>query len=355
VSVAFAGERKMIKNFDEQGLKQLNNLLYKQDKLIRKLTKQGVTGSNATTSQGSTSFVEEVLLGDVVDDSVEIVGIPREDGRIEVWHQSDIDDDVSPTPNAYVHETQAKIAVPSSYFLDLRGIYHDTTEQQYTADVAILHDVNGNTITLTNLDETNNIDTAGPVAGGRDQVAEFANGQWVHVFFIYNPITGDVSSVSSTSPTAPTLTGALAGYTFFVRCGPLYTYESLGTRLIVRTYQMNDRITYNTSWFKWDNHSTGYESLDLSNYVPATAKLVYGSMGLSDGTTPRKMAVSSDDSGLIKVGALCDAQGTGHASYGVSGSKDFVLPLVTAQTIWWNTETDNHVYAIGVNGFTDDL
>lgn len=59
---------------------------------------------------------------------------------------------------------------------------------------------------------TLNIGTAGPVAGGRDQAAAFANGSDVHVYFIYNPTTDTVALTASLSASAPTLP---AGYTYW--------------------------------------------------------------------------------------------------------------------------------------------
>jgi hypothetical protein len=291
----------------------------------------------------------EIADGNNID--VKIQGV--DDGQgIALYVDGGADDNVTIPDTGIVYKTQAKIAVPSSYFLDLRGIYKTTATQQYTADVAILHDVNGNTITLTSLDETNNVGTAGPIAGGRDQAGAFDASSWIHFFFIYNPITGDVSSLSSASPTAPTLP---TGYTFFVRVGSVW-FNSI--RRILTSYQMGDRITFNTRWVKWNEHVADIavvDEVDVSDFVPATAKLVHGVIGLSDGTSVRKMWVASNADTTVRVGALCDAQGTGDISYGVSGSKDFTLPMLTAQTLWWYTETTAAHYALGINGFTDDL
>lgn len=344
----------MIKQFDKAGLKELNNQLKKQEKLIQKLTKQlqaGGTILNGKTVQTQDDFVSETVLegAGTVTETVPAVGIAREDGRFELYTNEDENDIINIEPTSYVHETQAKIAVPSSYFLDLRGIWLSTSTQKYTADVAILHDVNGNTITLTSLDETNDVSVAGPVAGGRDQSGAFDTSKWIHFFFIYNPVTGDVSSLSSASPTAPTLP---TGYTFFVRTGAVW-FSAISQLLI--TYQMGDRVTYNSYWPKWDTHATGVEAIDLANYAPATAKLIHGHMGLSAGTAAKKMYVSAVAGATMKVGALCDAQGTGDSDYGVSGSKDFTLPLLTAQTIWWATESTADIYAVGITGFTDDI
>jgi len=291
----------------------------------------------------------EIADGNNID--VKIQGV--DDGQgVSLYVDGGSDENVTIPDTGIIYKTQAKIAVPSSYFLDLRGIYKTTATQQYTADVAILHDVNGNTITLTSLDETNNVGTAGPIAGGRDQAGAFDASSWIHFFFIYNPITGDVSSLSSASPTAPTLP---TGYTFFVRVGSVW-FNSI--RRILTSYQMGDRITFNTRWVKWNEHVAdiaAVDEVDVSDFVPATAKLVHGVIGLSDGVSARKMWVASDASTAVRVGAVCDAQGTGDISYGVSGSKDFTLPMLTAQTLWWYTETTAENYALGINGFTDDL
>lgn len=340
-----------IKKFDERGLIELNNLLARQDKLVRKLLKQIKTGSIAPgteQSKGTTDLVPESVLEGI--EQVPAYGITREDGRVELYDVSgDNDDDISPTKTAYIHETQAKIAIPSSYFLDLRGIYKTSTTQQYTADLLVLHDIDGNTITLTNVDETNDISVSGPAAGGRDQVATFGDA-WVNIFIIYDPVLKNVSSISSLSATSPTLPD---GYTFWCRVGGVSHYAG---GYIFRTYQMNDVVRYGVQWPKWDTKQYNtFGTVDVSRYVPPTAKLVHGIIGLSSGTSARKMVVASDSLGYIRVGALCDSAGTGDQGYGVSGSKDFILPMLTSQTIWWKTETNSNIYAIGLVGFTDDL
>jgi hypothetical protein len=131
-----------------------------------------------------------------------------------------------------------------------------------------------------------------------------------------------------------------------------------GSSQIVRSYQMNDKIIYNVQWPKWDTHAESIlETFDIAAYVPDTAKLVHGCMGLSAGTTARNMLVSCDSNGYINVGAICDAQGTGVTSIGVSGSKDFTLPMLTAHTLYWSTDTGTSadIFAVGITGYTDDL
>ena len=338
-----------IQDNDWQGLNiMLEKLFYSEAQAANKVkTKKTGSVSARKTVTIKNDASSEIADGNNID--VKIQGV--DDGQgVSLYVDGGSDENVTIPDTGIIYKTQAKIAVPSSYFLDLRGIYKTTVAQQYTADVAILHDVNGNTITLTSLDETNDVSIAGPIAGGRDQSGAFSASSWIHFFFIYNPVTGDVSSLSSASPTAPTLP---TGYTFFVRVGT--AYFTSGSVLLL-SYQMGDLVTYNIQWVKWDSHADSTnESIDVSAYIPTTAKLIHGTMGLSAGTTARKMRVSANWAGAIWAGALCDAQGTGDVSYGVSGEKNFTLPILASQTLYWSTETNNDIYAVGITGFTDDL
>lgn len=352
-SVCFAGERNMIRNFDKNGLKDLNNQLKKQEKLIKKLQKQlGQSGASTTTVQSTEDFVSETVLDNAgtVINTVPAVGVAREDGRLELYDTS-IDEAtvINVEPSSYVHETQAKIAVPSSYFLDLRGVRATTVTMQYTADYLTLHNAAGETLALTNVSETNNINTAGPVAGGRDQVGAFGDWVWVHFFIIYNPTTGDVSSLSSLSPTAPTLP---TGYTYFVRVGCNLKTNAGKLRA---AWQIGDRF------YHGDITSPIFEaapdladisqSLDISNHIPTTAKVVHGTIGTSSALP-----------GMVGVGVSAGASSieisfslaSGDAVYGLTGA-EFTLPVLTTQTIWWRAHTTDAIYAMSITGFQDDL
>ena len=342
-----------IQDGDWQGLNiALEKLFFTnaEAKSTKVTTKKTGTVSARKTVTIKNDASSEIADGNNID--VKIQGV--DDGQgVSLYVDGGSDENVTIPDTGIIYKTQAKIAVPSSYFLDLRGIYKTTATQQYTADVAILHDVNGNTVTLTNLDETNNVDTSGPIAGGRDQAGAFDDSSWIHFFFIYNPVTGDVSSLSSASPTAPTLP---AGYTFFVRVGSVYFMSGSFGGELRRSYQMGDKVVSIVLWLKWDTHATDIEETAIAAYIPATAKLVHGMIGLSSGSSPRKLYVASDANGYIKVGSLSDASGTGDQVYdGISGSKDFTLPILTAQTIWWATESTADIYAVGITGYTDDL
>lgn len=307
---------------------------------------------NVTKKTGPVTPGKTVTIGDVSNtDKIPIIGVDDDSG-ISLYADDVDDENITVPDTGIIYKTNAGISIPSSYFLDLRGIYYSSNSQQYTADVLVVHNAVGDTLTLTSVDEINNVSIAGPKPGGRDQASVFDNGVWAHVYIIYNPYTRDVSSISSLSATNPTLP---TGYTFFCRVGAVYAFYGVPGNVILPSYQMGENVILNTYWVKWDQHSSGWEEVDLSVRVPPTAKLVHGVMGLTVAGNPKKMKVSATSSGTITVGALCDDAGTGDTAYGVSGSKDFTLPLLTPQTIWWMTQTTADIYAIGIAGFTDDL
>ena len=291
----------------------------------------------------------EIADGNNID--VKIQGV--DDGQgVSLYVDGGSDENVTIPDTGIIYKTQAKIAVPSSYFLDLRGIYKTTATQQYTADVAILHDVNGNTITLTSLDETNNVGTAGPIAGGRDQSGAFDASSWIHFFFIYNPVTGDVSSLSSASPTAPTLP---TGYTFFVRCGAVYFKD---TSVLTQSAQLGDTVYVNAVglWNGAPSVANTYQTLDLSGAIPPTAKKIVGRFGFSSTTpsTDQAMFLSADS-----TTAVCYTWGnlSKDALYkdNLGDAQFFTMPILTSQTIWWTADSTDAWYGITIREFQDDL
>ena len=291
----------------------------------------------------------EIADGSLAHATVKVV----DDGQsAALYVDGGADENVTIPDTGVVYKTQAKIAVPSSYFLDLRGIWKTVATQQYTADVAVLHDVDGNTVTLTTLDETNNVGTAGPIAGGRDQSGAFSANSWIHFFFIYNPITKDVSSLSSASPTAPTLP---SGYTFFVRTGAV---RFLGSSQLNLSYQMDNVVYLNLTAYMSDAapSSAGVlETRDIADRIPATAKMMHGFLGITTNATGLKgMKVASDASGGIVVGATLNP-GTYDVDYGFVDAFRFSLPVLTAQTIWWTAVSTASIYALAITGYTDDL
>lgn len=73
---------------------------------------------------------------------------------------------------------------------------------------------------------TNDILVAGPIINGRDQAGPFSTGIFLHFYWIYNPTTGVLATISSQTPppVGPVLP---AGFTHWAYAFPVHTSGSL--------------------------------------------------------------------------------------------------------------------------------
>jgi hypothetical protein len=79
---------------------------------------------------------------------------------------------------------------------------------------------------------TCNTATAGPAANGRDQSAAFAASNWLHFYYIYNPVTATLATICSLSATGPALP---SGYTYYAYvCSVYWTVSSQLTPMCYR-------------------------------------------------------------------------------------------------------------------------
>jgi hypothetical protein len=272
---------------------------------------------------------------------------------LDIYNVGSPQENVTLPYKGVIHKTLAGIAIPSSYYLDLRTVYVTTVTQKITADYLTLHNSSGLTVAIDTVDETNNVGTAGPIAGGRDQVAAFSSGSWVYFFIIFNPATQDVSSLSSASPTAPTLP---SGYTYFVRVGSTY-FSSGAMRPIA---QINDKSYICAALYGIVFNDTGptiantLQSVDLSAFIPPTAKVVIGAIGgRANAAGYKGVEICSDDSGLI--GHIYGSINPANAITGLVDGVHFEIPVLTSQTIWWSASTDEAIYGMRIIAFIDDL
>ncbi|WP_198084983.1 hypothetical protein [Variovorax sp. E3] len=114
-----------------------------------------------------------------------------------------------------------------------------TTATFSAAEVLMRNPTTGNSRVALNVGPVVcNINTAGPAANGRDQVAAFGSNSWVHFWFITDGTA--VATLASASATAPTLPTGFAAQAYIgaVRLG-------VGTLANVRFYGAT--TTYNTS------------------------------------------------------------------------------------------------------------
>jgi len=286
-------------------------------------------------------------------EGVPVIGVPNDLGNLDLYGRGNLQPDVGVPYTGRVHDTLAGQNIPSSYFLDLRAHNNDVHTRHITADWLIVHDNSSpwRTIGLTNVDETCDVDVAGPIAGGRDQVAAFTGPCWVHFFIIYRLDTNTVSALVSLSATAPTLP---TGYEYFVRVGAAYLNSSED----ITTGQQLGNVTWMSSWILVDAEpavAETPESVTLAAAIPTTAIFMFGYFGLSSSVgSDTWMAVSSTfatteeyinafipNSGAISGGVL-------HPTY-------FNLPVSEAQTIYWTVLIKHPHYSLQIKGWVDDI
>lgn len=264
--------------------------------------------------------------------------------------------------DSQVHMTVAPMAVPSSYFLDLRLDYTSNYVCTVTADFLTLHNVpvtgvvGTQTIGLSDISLSNNMSIAGPVAGGRDQSGSFGGSVWVNIFIIYNVQTATASTLSSLSATAPTLP---TGYTYFTRVGCMRTTAG---GLYNMTVQRGKRTYFPYSWgYALSGGTPGtpgtMQSLSISSFVPPTAIVVGGQCGASAyyGAAVTYISVGSDSGGNYSRTDNNIYSPVTVVGYGLASSTFFELPLMSSQTIYWTGGHSSAVYGIKVEFYDDDI
>jgi len=172
------------------------------------------------------------------------------------------------------------------------------------ADLITLRDAGGSYIELAAVSETLTISGSG--AGGLD-TGTLAASTWYHKFIIYNPATGDVSSLCSLSATAPTLP---SGYTHWMRTGAFRTDASANKYPLGMTW-VDSAAAYKVGagsnlaalplMITGDSGSSStptWTAVSVSNFIPATAASIdaMGFTGTSMGGTNRRMIVAPNNS-----------------------------------------------------------
>ena len=151
------------------------------------------------------------------------------------------------------------------------------TQYDFAADAVTLADTatslglvdRTNTGTLTN-----NVSTAGPAAGGRDQAGAFSASSWIHFYFIYNPGTDTLATISSATapPTGPALP---SGYTHWAYITAIrFNASSQLFTTIVR----GSGVFYPAAWagtrFLADGSATTETAVSYSTLAPPNALIV---------------------------------------------------------------------------------
>jgi hypothetical protein len=255
--------------------------------------------------------------------------------------------------------TGAGMAIPSSYFLDLR-LYNSAggtpTTRYITADWLTLHDNSTpwKTLGLTNINVSCNVNLVGPAPGGRDQAAQFASG-WIYFYVIYSSAKLSTSATVSQNATTPVLA---TDYDYYVKVGSGWCANMGPVSYITTGAQIGDKV--------WDSNRVmtdgdplivdSLQSLSLTNFIPSSAKVVFGYFGLtSDPGANPNMGVSSDTTSSDYLIMVTLSIAGGYAGSTMKGSTYFELPIITSQTIYWRASIDQARYGIDILGWVDDL
>jgi hypothetical protein len=209
-----------------------------------------------------------------------------------------------------------------------------------TADDVVLKNSSGLSYLAEAVSVTANMTASG--ANGLDTGAE-ASSTWYYLWVIYNGTT--VASLLSTSATAPTLP---SGYTYKAMVGAVYNdsgsnfdtmYQS-GSEVWLDETDAASRV-----FTAQAGSNNVWTSASLAAIVPPIAKTVAGTMGLSVAATVTndcQFAVAGESTGLT----VCSHTAGGPGAPVANAIDTFILgwpfdliPLRTAQTIWWKTYT----------------
>ena len=143
-----------------------------------------------------------------------------------------------------------------------------------TAARVTVRNASGSSVELSNVSET--LTTTSTGAGGMDVADSLAASTWYYFYLIYNPATGDTSSLASLSASSPTLP---SGYTHYRRMGALRTDAT------ANKYPL--RMAWSDSNAEYRPYNTGSNLTDF----PLIQSGVLGTTG----STPTMTAVSVTD------------------------------------------------------------
>jgi len=221
------------------------------------------------------------------------------------------------------------------------SIKNNSTNPNYQMDVSattiLLENSSKAILRIDALSETVDITASG--VNGLDTGSE-AGSTWYHIWAIAKA-DGTKDCLLSASATAPTLPD---GYTYKAYLGAVYNDSGSNFDPIA---QVNNTVVGSLTWLVTDGTQTSLTSVDASTVVPSTAKAV-----CIDG---RANTVSG--AGTVALQLACDSAGTGardlqlyNDGSGYLGGAQPDLPLTTAQTFYYVTNSGNKVY-VGVFGW----
>ena len=215
----------------------------------------------------------------------------------------------------------------------------------FTADeIVVVPALGGLGSKIANFNHALNVSTTG--IGGMDTGTAPVSG-YVSVYAAYNPVTGasGVFACNVTTSSGSVYSGANlpAGYT---ETGLISVWGTNGSGLLVIGNQF-DRVMYTArnTVLSTASLSQSLTSLNIASAVPPNAVAVIGyPIFLSvTGTGTVQLSVSASSSLIANQGVIAYTSAT------AAGGTEFVIPLITPQTIWYS------IFVSGVTAATATL
>lgn len=150
-----------------------------------------------------------------------------------------------------------------------------------------------------------------------------------------------ILSASATSLSKPT------NYIYAALLGAVYNNGSSNFNTF---YQLNNRVwVAQTNVFDDQTGVVSWTSQSISTIVPSTAKVLLGVVGAS-ANSARGIAIAGDSSGVgLTISNAASStidflNYTGHAC-------GFIIPLITAQTFYWQSSNTSAFYRVDISGW----
>ena len=178
------------------------------------------------------------------------------------------------------------------------------------SSVTLRSPATGATAVVTNTGTiTNNVLTAGPAANGRDQSAAFTASQWIYFYFIWNPTTSTLATISSAA--TPAVGPALpAGYTAWAFIGSVYF--SASSALLQGFFR--------GSWFQYNAAAPVLVSGNATTLTSVSTTLLVPPDALQMELSCPNFAVTSQSGGLWSITCTVVVTGTAIAyQFGTQG------------------------------------
>jgi hypothetical protein len=227
---------------------------------------------------------------------------------------------------------------PMDYFSNLVVLRAGAATVDIDADFVVVENSSGSTYRSDSVNLTANLAASG--ANGLDTGSE-ANSTWYFIWVIYNGTT--TASLLSTSATAPTMP---SGYTHKALVGACYN-DSGGD--LDRFWQYGRRVfTEPIQIFTDTAGPASYTSQSLAAGIPTIARMAYGYGGNSSTSSIRHFVVAGDANGVGEQ--FIDGGSVGSEFVSIGSGCNFVVPLITAQTLYWkafNTGANHHLVTTG--------